>query len=151
MCFSPKFSLPRCLRTYLYLLFVCLTAKSCTELVDRGLADNSSIIEIQPDSTGTQRPFWVTCDTFKENGTGVTIVRKYIVSWLAYILHLLMTPCGSLRLLYTCMSVILLSLSPIVFFCLRRGNHAHHFLTVASRILLCRTCWPILFSKNSYI
>ena len=140
MCFSPKFSLPRCLRTYLYLLFVCLTAKSCTELVDRGLADNSSIIEIQPDSTGTQRPFWVTCDTFKENGTGVTIVRKYIVSWLAYILHLLMTPCGSLRLLYTCMSVILLSLSPIVFFCLRRGNHAHHFLTVASRILLCRTC-----------
>ena len=72
---------------------LCSTAQSCTDLVNRGLRDNASVIEIDPDKGSKQKPFWVYCDVNSDNSTGVTVIRTYThtvirtytVSWLAYV------------------------------------------------------------------
>ena len=63
-------------------MFICLTAQSCSELVDRGLHDNLANVELDPDSTGKEKPFWATCDVVSNDGVGVTIIRTYNVSGL---------------------------------------------------------------------
>ncbi|KAI0228003.1 hypothetical protein LSAT2_021491 [Lamellibrachia satsuma] len=54
---------------------VTWTPQSCTDLVNRGLRDNASIIEIDPDNGSKQKPFWVYCDVNSDNSTGVTVIH----------------------------------------------------------------------------